>query len=125
MNEFRALIIEDDKDQAIIFAKAMEQAGFETTIARAGDVALQTLNSWIPDVIVLDLYIPRVMGTDVLRHIRNDPRLARTRVVAVTGSRQRAEEIRDEVDFVLVKPIRFDQLRSLAKRLIAPSSLGS
>jgi CheY-like chemotaxis protein len=125
MNEFRALIIEDDKDQAIIFAKAMEQAGFETTIARAGDVALQKLNSWVPDVIVLDLYIPRVMGTDVLRYIRNDPRLAKTRVIAVTGSRQRAEEIREKVDFVLVKPIRFDQLRSLAKRLIAPSSLGS
>ena len=123
MSEFRALIVEDDKDQAIIFAKALERAGFETAISQAGDVALEKLNSWVPDVIILDLYIPRVMGMEVLRHIRSDPRLAKTRVIAVTGSRQKAEEIRSQVDLVLVKPIGFDRLKQLARQLITASSL--
>lgn len=119
MSEFRVLIVEDDKDQAIIFARAMERAGFQTAICRAGDVALEKLNSWVPDVILLDLYIPRVMGMEVLRHIRNDPRLAKTKVIAVTGSRQKAEEIRDKVDLVLVKPIGYDRLKELARQLMA------
>jgi chemosensory pili system protein ChpA (sensor histidine kinase/response regulator) len=119
MSEFRAMIVEDDKDQAIIFARAMERAGFQTAISRAGDVALEKLNSWVPDVIILDLYIPRIMGMEVLRHIRNDPRLAKTRVIAVTGSKQKAEEIRGKVDLVLVKPIGYDRLKELARQLMA------
>jgi DNA-binding response OmpR family regulator len=119
MDNRLALIVEDDRDEANLFAKALETAGFETEVARAGDTALARLAVLVPDVVVLDLGLPQVLGTDVLRQIRSNPRLAKTRVIVVTGDPPRAESLRGEADLVLLKPIGFNQLCGLAERLIS------
>jgi DNA-binding response OmpR family regulator len=108
------LIIEDDQDLSIIFSEALQAAGFETEIVRAGDVALERLAATTPSVVVLDLHLPRVAGTEILRHIRADPRLAGVRVIVATAHPHMAESLRDEADLVLLKPISFSQLRDLA-----------
>jgi DNA-binding response OmpR family regulator len=102
----------------------LQTAGFETEIARAGDTALARLAVVVPDVVVLDLGLPQVLGTDVLHQIRADPRLAETQVIVVTGDPPRAENLRGEADLVLLKPVGFNQLCGLAERLISstPSS---
>ncbi len=112
-----ALIVEDDYDLSNIFAQALQAAGFETQIFRTGDAALVRLSSTKPDVVVLDLHLPRVAGMDILRQIRADPRLAETRVIVATADDRQAEALQDEADLVLVKPISFSQLRDLAARL--------
>jgi DNA-binding response OmpR family regulator len=117
-----ALIVEDDKDEAELFARALQTAGFETEIARAGDTALARLAVVVPDVVVLDLGLPQVLGTDVLHQIRSDPRFAKTQVIVITGDPPRAENLRGEADLVLLKPIRFNQLCNLAERLISSTS---
>jgi DNA-binding response OmpR family regulator len=117
-----ALIVEDDRDQASLFARALQTAGFETEVARAGDTALARLAVVVPDVVVLDLGLPQVQGTDVLHRIRSDPRLANTQVIVVTGDPPRAENLGGEADLVLLKPIGFNQLCNLAERLISSAS---
>ena len=72
-----------------------------------------------PDLVVLDLHLPGIAGTDILRRIRADARLAETRVIIVTGDPLEAEGVRDQADLVLIKPVGFDQLRGLATRLIS------
>jgi DNA-binding response OmpR family regulator len=124
MDNRLALIVEDDRDEANLFAKALQTAGFETEVARAGDTALARLAVLVPDVVVLDLGLPQVLGTDVLRQIRSDPRLAKTRVIVVTGDPPRAESLRGEADLVLLKPIGFNQLCGLAERLISDTQSG-
>ena len=112
-----ALIIEDDYDLSNIFAQALQETGYETQIVRNGKVALTWLSTETPAVVVLDLHLPRVAGEDILRHIRNDPRLAETQVIIATADARTGDALREEADLVLVKPISFSQLRDLAARL--------
>ncbi len=108
------LVIEDDADLSLIFSQALQAAGFEAEIICAGDEALARLEATTPDIVVLDLHLPRVAGTDILRRIRADPRLAHTRVIIATAHPHMAESLRGEADLVLLKPISFSQLRDLA-----------
>jgi two-component system response regulator QseB len=113
-----ALIVEDHEDSAFIFAEALKVAGFETEVIHFGDLALERLAATAPDVVVLDLHLPRVGGPDILRQIRADARLAKTRVIVATAHPQMIESVRDDADLTLVKPVSFTQLRDLAARLL-------
>ena len=112
-----ALIIEDDVDQSMIFAGALEAAGFETEIIRDGQAGLDRLRSTLPRVVVLDLHLPYVSGSEILDAIRKDERLADTRVILSTADPRMADMLDDKADLVLIKPISFSQLRDLASRL--------
>jgi DNA-binding response OmpR family regulator len=114
MSELLGLIIEDDDDLSVIFSEALQAAGFKTEIIQSGDQAIARLAITSPDVVVLDLHLPRVAGMDILHQIRADARLARTRVIVATAHPRMAESLRDEADLVLLKPISFSQLRDLA-----------
>ncbi len=117
-----ALIVEDHVDSAIIFSEALKEAGFETETVRTGDAAVVRLSTAKPDVIVLDLGLPRVSGIEILERIRSDPRLAETRVVVATAHPQLTDGVRRQADIVLIKPISFSQLRDMAGRLSATAS---
>lgn len=117
MDNLFALIVEDETDLAIIFSKALQEAGFETQIVRAGDTALMWLSSTMPQIVVLDLHLPRVSGEEVLEQIRADERLSTTKVIIATADPRMAETLQEKADLVLLKPIGFSQLRDLASRL--------
>ncbi|MFB0535650.1 MAG: response regulator [Anaerolineae bacterium] len=112
-----ALIIEDDYDASLIFAEALQAAGFETEIIRSGDTALARLAATTPDAVVLDLHMPHVSGVDIMEQIRADERLAETQVIVATADPRLADTLQDDADLVLIKPISFSQLRDLAARL--------
>lgn len=117
-----ALIIEDDKDAARIFSEALLQAAFQTEIIGDGQEAMERLNEVEPMMVVLDLRLPHVSGDKILRHIRADERLAETRVMIATADSQMAQNLQDDADVVLLKPVSFEQLYFLAGRL-HPSGL--
>jgi DNA-binding response OmpR family regulator len=111
-----ALIVEDEKDISIIFAKALHAAGFETEVVHNGDAAIIWLSTNIPNVVVLDLHMPRMAGTDVLQHIRNEPRLEGVNVIIATAYPHMAETLHEKADWIFFKPVSFSQLRDLAAR---------
>lgn len=112
-----ALVIEDDRDLAVIFATALEAAEFEVEMIHDGIMASERLAEIVPRVVLLDLNLPRVSGKSLLEQIRADKRLDKTHVVLATANHVLAEALRDDADMVLVKPIRFKQLRDLTRRL--------
>jgi len=122
MDKPLALIVEDEKDISVIFAKALHAAGFETEVIHSGDVAITWLASNTPDVVVLDLHMPRVAGTDVLQHIRAEPRLANVNVIIATAYPHMAESLHDAADWIFFKPVSFSQLRDLATRFTPDTS---
>lgn len=122
MNGKLALIVEDDIDLATIFDEALKAAQYETEVVHDGRAALARLAATTPDVVVLDLHLPHVAGTDILDQIRADPRLSETRVVVTTADARLAETLHEQADLVLVKPISFIQLRDLAARLGSAAS---
>jgi DNA-binding response OmpR family regulator len=117
MSRGLAMVIEDDYDASVIFAKAMEVLGFEPAVIRTGDLARQKLTELVPVIVILDLHLPEVVGTDLLRQIRDDPRLNDTWVIVASADPRMAEMIRDVADLVLLKPTTFSQVRDLASRL--------
>jgi DNA-binding response OmpR family regulator len=112
-----ALIIEDDPDLSTIFGSALKAAGFQIEVIRDGALALERLSAVVPAVVVLDLHLPEVAGTDILAQIRADSRLTDTRIIIASADSRLAESLRDQSDIVLLKPISFSQLRDLSARL--------
>jgi DNA-binding response OmpR family regulator len=112
-----SLIIEDDEDLSFIFGEALRAAGFDTEVIRDGQEALDRLESTSPAVVVLDLHLPHVAGTEILKRIREKEGLKEARVVVTTADARLAEQADRQADFVLIKPISFSLLRDLATRL--------
>ncbi|MDQ7030555.1 MAG: response regulator [Ardenticatenia bacterium] len=114
-----ALIVEDDVAQANIFRRAVELAGYVVEYCHTGTAAKEFLTTHAPYLVVLDLHIPGVPGAELLTYLRQQPHLQATRVILATADPRLAEMLEDQSDLVLLKPVSFVQLRSLAERLRA------
>jgi DNA-binding response OmpR family regulator len=108
-----ALIVEDEYDLSLLLAQIVELAGYKTEVIRSGDIALNRLSKVIPDLVILDLNLPKVLGTDILQHIRSEQRLLGVHVIVVTAYKHLAEAVYAQADHVLNKPFEFDQLNQL------------
>ncbi len=114
------LVIEDDKDVAEFYSHALEASGVETEIIRTGEAALARLAVTVPNIVLLDLKLSlHISGMDILHQIRADQRLAKTRVIVVTGHPDLAETVKAEADVVLIKPIDVSQLSGMVARFLA------
>jgi len=118
-----ALVVEDDTKQATIFAQALNMAQFDTEVVHDGQAALDKLKEIIPALVILDMHLPNYTGDHILRQIRADDRLKKTRVILATAAPLMAEPLREQSDLVLLKPISFSQLRDLATRLRPPDTI--
>jgi CheY-like chemotaxis protein len=95
----RILLVEDSVADAKLFAIALDEAGSTSEVMRAedGDDALRKLSAIVagdiprPDVVVLDINLPRVNGIDVLRRIKGDPDLRTLPVVVFSTSRSEVD----------------------------------
>lgn len=113
-----ALIIEDDEDLADIFAEALRGVGFEVDHAADGKIAQKKIRGKIvPYLILLDMHLPHISGAELLTEINGDDRFSDTITIITTADARMGETYRDQVDFVMVKPISFVQLRDLSARL--------
>ncbi len=116
MNSPLAFVIEDDKNLSLAYAEAIEDAGYQSEIFRDGTEGLENLKKSIPAMVVLDLNLPGVHGLEILKFIRADERLKKTRVIITSADVRSAETLHGKADIVLEKPVGFGQLRDLAAR---------
>jgi two-component system, OmpR family, response regulator RstA len=112
-----ALIIEDDDKLATIFQQAMKMAGFSIRVIKNGLEAIEAVSVIVPAIVILDLNLPGANGDKVLAVIRKDERLAKTIVILATSDSLMADYLRDQCDYVLLKPVSFGQLQNLGTRL--------
>ena len=83
----KALLVEDDRYQRELLAGFLRMAGLEVDTAGDGSDALDYLRTKPrPDVVLMDMGLPRCDGATAVRHIRRDPSYAGLRIFAVTGS---------------------------------------
>ena len=118
MDKPSVLIVEDDPDVAQLYNDVLESRGCQTEISHTGEAALAWLAITVPDLVVLDLNLPpHVSGIMVLQHIRADLRLSDTRVIVVTGHPDLVENVRDQADLLLIKPVDVNQIGDYAAGL--------
>jgi CheY-like chemotaxis protein len=121
----RILLVEDNDDHAELITRALEDHGIISTVARAkdGEAALEYLFSEgaderRPDVIFLDLRLPRVDGLEVLSRIKTAPELKAVPVVVLTTSsadRDLASAYDSHVNAYVVKPVDYDSLDKMLR----------
>jgi DNA-binding response OmpR family regulator len=118
MNKPIALIIEDDPKQADIFAKTFASCGFESTIYLRGDEAIAALETIVPDVVMLDMHMPYIAGSNILKYIRDTEQLVNTFVLVATADLYMAKgDVAEQADIVMIKPVSFRKLQNLANEL--------
>ena len=118
-----ALIVEDEEEIALILSSALQSAGFETVVVQDGESALAQLRMIVPTLVVLDLALPEVSGTEVLLRLRANEGLKGTRVIVITGMPVLIDGVEDLADLVLVKPFSITQVRDFAVRLATARGL--
>jgi two-component system phosphate regulon response regulator PhoB len=94
----RILVVDDDPDLLELVRLNLSQAGFEVDVAATGGEAMQSLQAACPDLVVLDLMLPDVSGTDLCRQLRSDPSFAELPIIMLTA---RADEVDRVVGFEL------------------------
>jgi len=111
------LVVEDDPATRELYRAALVAARYEVVIATDGLSALTLIDRQLPDVIVLDLGLPRVTGWDVYRDLRARPETEALPVIIATGSEPR--DIREEdVAAFLRKPVDPDALASAVDQAV-------
>jgi two-component system phosphate regulon response regulator PhoB len=94
----RILVIEDTRDLVEVLTLALQREGYEISVAYDGNEGLRKAQTLLPDLILLDVMLPGMSGTDVLRELRAGER---TRDVPVIIISARAEETDEVVGFSL------------------------
>ena len=115
----RVLIIEDEKDLAELLAFNLEKEGYAATCVHDGKQGLERAGAELPDLILLDLMLPGMLGTEVCKALRKDPRTAHIPIIMITA---KGDEIDRVVGFevgaddYIVKPF---SMREVALRVKA------
>ena len=109
----KIVIIEDERDLAELLAFNLEKEGFQTSIALDGRTGLERVTAELPDLVILDLMLPEMNGTEVCKLLRKQPSTIGIPIIMLTA---KGEEIDRVVGFevgaddYLVKPFSAREL---------------
>ncbi len=102
----KILFVEDDEALASVYTMRLEAEGFQVRRVPNGEDALAAAMEYRPDLILLDVMMPKVSGFDVLDILRNTPETANMKIIMLTALSQDADKQRAQsmgVDDYLVK----------------------
>ena len=102
----KILLVEDDTALSAVYRSRLEIEGFDVREANNGEDALSATVEYRPDLILLDVMMPKISGFDVLDILRNTPETANVRIIMLTALSQPKDRERAEslcVDDYLVK----------------------
>jgi CheY-like chemotaxis protein len=122
---FTVMIVDDVQDIRELYERFFEYEGARVITAADGVSALQVVLFHRPDVIILDIAMPRFTGIDVIRSLKGDPRTREIPVVVVSGHHDiRKAALEAGADAYVRKPVLPDQLLEQVKRTLrgVPSS---
>lgn len=87
----KVLIVDDEANIVISLEFLMEQAGYAVAIARNGDEALEKIESFRPDLVLLDVMLPGVNGFDILQRVRQQPEHRDMAIIMLTAKGREVE----------------------------------
>jgi len=116
--QFKILFVDDDTSLNQLLEKALSERGYQVDIVADGLSALNMLEKRYYDVAVLDNYLPKMNGIEVLKHIREQKLTTKVIMITAVDEQQLAHEsIKLGADAILAKPFEFEKLISSIERL--------
>ncbi|NBU75173.1 MAG: DNA-binding response regulator [Planctomycetes bacterium] len=89
----KILVIEDEKALADVLGYNLRREGYDVTLAYDGQEGLKQASAKLPDLIVLDLMLPTISGTEVLRELRSSDRTREIPVIILTAKAEEADQV--------------------------------
>ena len=115
------LVVEDFEDNRFMMRRLLEMSGYQVVEAVNGEQAVEKAVDERPDLILMDLSLPKLDGLAATRRIRQQEGLARVPIVAVSAHDTtdfHADALAAGCNEYVTKPIDFDQLEALLKKLL-------
>jgi chemosensory pili system protein ChpA (sensor histidine kinase/response regulator) len=117
-----ALVVDDSITVRRVTQRLLERNGMRVLTARDGEDAVHVMEEHVPDVVLLDIEMPRMDGYEVAQHMRSTPRLKNVPIIMITsrvGEKHRARAVEIGVDEYLGKPYQESQLLEAIAPLVA------
>lgn len=116
----RILLVDDQSDVVEALSMLLELEGYEVRLACDGATALKVVESFIPDVALIDERMPKMSGRQLAAKLRENPLLAGTRLIALSGSGSTSDVQQAKVagfDLHVTKPVTLeDVIRAIEDR---------
>ena len=115
------LIVDDEEDLLSLLKYNMQEEGFNTALARDGVEALKQARAHEPDLIILDVMMPRLDGIEVCRRVRKDAHLRTTPIMMLTARSEEDDQVAGldvGADIYIGKPVSVSVVVSQAKALL-------
>ena len=91
--QFRVLVVEDEESFVEALTLGLSREGFRVDVARDGAEALDLIDDVRPDVVLLDLMLPGMSGTELCRRLRREPATRRTPIIMLTARTSEADRV--------------------------------
>jgi len=112
------LVVEDDEDIALAVQRSLRMEGYEVRIAADGEAALESATSFMPDLVILDLGLPKLDGIEVAKRLRTDGDVPILMLTARDALDSRVEGLDSGADDYLVKPFERQELLARLRALL-------
>lgn len=123
---YRVLMVEDSRVSLEVYAQRLERRGYQVATALSAEAARVELESSLPDLILLDVFMPKVSGFDFLRELRSAPRTATTPIIlisALSDTQHIVEGLELGANDYVTKPIVMPILTARMEALLRSSEL--
>ena len=124
----RVLVIEDDKDIVELVRYNLEKDGFQVTASGDGATGLAQIRKALPDLLVLDLMLPKLSGLEICKEVRKDVSLNRLPILILTAKGEEADRVVGlelGADDYVTKPFSPRELAARVKALLRRAEPGS
>jgi len=118
----KILVVDDEKDLTALVSLHMKMAGYEVLSASNGEKALVVARQEKPDLIILDLMLPKIDGWEVCRRLRQDPEIKNVPVIMLTARAETEDKLKGfeaGADDYVTKPFSPRELIARVKRVLA------
>jgi CheY-like chemotaxis protein len=115
MQHHRILIADDELDVQMLLCLFFERQGHNIIRARDGQEAIAAASSQFPDLILMDIQMPRKTGIEAVQELRADPRFADTPILAITAHARNflpSDILRAGFDHIIFKPFDFAEIEA-------------
>ena len=114
----RVLVVEDDAEIAGVLQRSLRMEGYDVRVSGDGEAALADARSFVPDLVVLDLGLPRLDGMEVAKRLRADDDVPILMLTARDAVEARVEGLDSGADDYLVKPFERQELLARLRALL-------
>jgi diguanylate cyclase (GGDEF)-like protein len=122
LGKFNVLVVDDDPDKRLLLTVALQMAGYEVRTANDGEEGLMAVESYLPDLIITDVMMPKVDGYELARRVRANPLTRFLPIIIQTAARNDAQDLRrgSEVGALgyITDPTDLDLLLARARTLL-------